>query len=525
MSDGAPAPIVGSSPIFPPKNFPGRRGGCVSQPGTHRSYVLAIVDLVSHRGTCLLVTLTAPAPTRLSRTPDDRSHRRRRDLRQDAAARIAAANRTGDGAYRRVAALADQFGPRMTGSPALERAIVWAHDTFVADGQENVSLDPVHVPIWAARQRVGRDRHRPAPRRLAVLGLGGTVETPPGGLTAEVAVVSSFDELAKLGASLRGKIVLFNHPFPHAAPPGTPPPAMDSRSPTGSRGRRARRRSARSRRWCARWRSASLGAPHTGQMHYGPGPKIPTAALSVEDAELLARAGRARAGHRAPGLEDGPRPDAPSFNVLAELRGRELPDELVVIGAHIDSWDVGEGAQDDGAGCAIVMESLATLRRLGLVPRRTIRAVLFTSEEEGAQGAKTYAEAHAQRAGAPRGCLRDRHRRRDAARLPDRRRAAGGRRSTRAGHPAGPARRHADRRGVLGLRHQRHAPGGRAALGPLLRPHALLRRPPFGRRHAGEDRSGGARAKRRRDGHDGLRGRRSPDPLAGLAAAPPEHKP
>ena len=130
-------------------------------------------------------------------------------------------------------------------------------------------------------------------------------------------------------------------------------------------------------------------------MHYGPGPQIPTAALSVEDAALLARLAARGPVTVHLVLEDGARPDAPSFNVLAELRGREQPEEIVVIGAHIDSWDVGEGAQDDGAGVAIVMESLATLRRLGLVPRRTIRAVLYTSEEEGAQGGKTYADAHA----------------------------------------------------------------------------------------------------------------------------------
>jgi carboxypeptidase Q len=309
-----------------------------------------------------------------------------------AAIRIAAANVTGDGAYRRVAALADQFGPRMTGSPALEHAIIWAHDTFVADGQANVALDPVRVPIWQ-RGKESADIVTPAPRRLAVLGLGGTVATPPGGLTAEVAAVSSFDELAKLGTSVRGKIVLFNHPYPTDVPNAAAGYGKSipyrTEGATRAAGFGAVATLVRS------LASASLGAPHTGQMHYGPGPKIPTAALSVEDAELLARLAARGPVSVHLVLEDGARPDAPSFNVLAELRGRELPDEIVVLSAHIDSWDVGEGAQDDGAGCAIVMESLATLRRLGLVPRRTLRAVLFTSEEEGAQGGKTYAEAHA----------------------------------------------------------------------------------------------------------------------------------
>ena len=424
---------------------------------------------------------------------------------------------TGEAAYRRVAALADQFGPRMTGSPALERAIVWAHDAFVADGQENVALDPVRVPIWQ-RGKESAEIVTPAPRRLAVLGLGGTVATPPGGLTAEVVAVSSFDELAKLGTSVRGKIVLFNHPYPTDVPNAAA--GYGKSIPYRTEGATRAAAFGAVAALVRSLASASLGAPHTGQMHYGPGPQIPTAALSVEDAALLARLAARGPVTVHLVLEDGPRPDAPSFNVLAELRGRVQPEEIVVIGAHIDSWDVGEGAQDDGAGCAIVMESLATLRRLGLVPRRTIRAVLYTSEEEGAQGGKTYAEAHAKELAPPRRRLRDRRRRRHAARLPDRRRAGGRRRSARAGHAAGPARRHADRHRVLGRRHQRHAPGRRAAPGPLLRPDALLRRPPLGRRHAGEDRSGGARPQRRGDGDDGLRAGRSPDALAGLTAAP-----
>jgi carboxypeptidase Q len=311
---------------------------------------------------------------------------------REAAARIAEANRSGQAAYQRVAALADLFGPRLTGSPALERAIVWARDAFVADGQENVALDRVRVPAWQ-RGLESAEIVAPAPRRLAVLGLGGSVGTPPGGLTAEVAVVSTFDELAKAGPALRGKIVLFNHAFPTNVPNAAMGygQSIDYRTEGATRAAAFGAVAALVRSVA----SASLGAPHTGQMHYGPGPRIPSAALSVEDAELVARlAARGPVTLRLV-LEDGPQGDAASFNVLAELRGREHPEEIVVVGAHLDSWDVGEGAQDDGAGCAIVMESLATLRRLGLVPRRTIRAVLYTSEEEGAQGGKTYAQAHA----------------------------------------------------------------------------------------------------------------------------------
>jgi len=311
---------------------------------------------------------------------------------QQAAARIAEANSSGQAAYQRVAALADLFGPRMTGSPALERAISWAHDAFAADGQEGVALEPVVVPLWQ-RGKESADIVTPAPRKLAVLGLGGSVGTPPGGVTAEVAVVSTFDELAKAGASLRGKIVLFNHPWPAAAPNAAAAygQSIDYRTDGATRAAAYGAVAALVRSLA----SASLGAPHTGQMHYGAGPQIPTAALSVEDAELVGRLAARGPVTLHLVLEDGPHGTMTSFNVLGELRGRERPDELVVVGAHLDSWDVGEGAQDDGAGCAIVMESLATLRRLGLRPRRTIRAVLYTSEEEGAQGGKVYAQSHA----------------------------------------------------------------------------------------------------------------------------------
>ena len=348
------------------------------------------MDPVSRRGACLVVSLMAIAtfgchrPATTAASGDVATY-------TDAAKRIAAANLTGEGAYRRVAALADQFGPRMTGSPALERAIVWAHDAFVAEGQENVALDPVRVPIWQ-RGKESAEIVTPAPRRLAVLGLGGTVATPPGGLTAEVVAVSSFDELSRLGASVRGKIVLFNHPFPAS---GNAAAGYGKSIPYRTEGATRAAAFGAVAALVRSLASASLGAPHTGQMHYGPGPQIPTAALSVEDAALLGRLAARGSVTVHLVLEDGARPDAASFNVVAELRGRLQPEEIVVIGAHIDSWDVGEGAQDDGAGVAIVMESLATLRRLGLVPRRTIRAVLYTSEEEGAQGGKTYAEAHA----------------------------------------------------------------------------------------------------------------------------------
>jgi carboxypeptidase Q len=310
---------------------------------------------------------------------------------RDTARRIAEATRDGDGAFRRVAALTDLFGPRPTGSPALAHAIEWARDTFVADGQENVALEAVRVPVWM-RGLEAAEIVAPAPRKLALLGLGTSVGTPPEGITAEVLVVSSFDELAQRGAEAKGKIVLFNRPFPTGVSPAAAyGQTLPYRTEAAARAAAYGAVGALVRSLA----SASLGAPHTGAMHDGPEHRIPAAALSVEDAALVARLAARGPVRLHLTMQDRNLPDGDSFNVLADLRGRERPEEIVVIGAHIDSWDVGQGAQDDGTGCAVVMEALATLRRLGLVPRRTIRAVLYTSEEIEARGGHAYADAHA----------------------------------------------------------------------------------------------------------------------------------
>ncbi len=140
----------------------------------------------------------------------------------------------------------------------------------------------------------------------------------------------------------------------------------------------------------------SLRTPHTGGMAYDDGvAKIPIAAVSVEDAEQIARLADQGAVTVQLRLDDEMLPDVASANVIGELRGHDRPDEVVVIGAHIDSWDVGQGAHDDGAGCVTMMQALTTLRRLGLVPRRTIRVVLFTNEENGLRGGRQYAKDHA----------------------------------------------------------------------------------------------------------------------------------
>jgi hypothetical protein len=229
----------------------------------------------------------------------------------------------------------------------------------------------------------------PVEHELHILGLGGTVGTGRRGVTGEIAIVDDLEELATVGNALAGKIVLFNKPMRGSGYDDVSEYRVAGPSIAAKLGAKA----ALVRSLTAR----SLRSPHTGTLHYDPpGARIPAAAITTEDAELIARL--AAAGETVKvrlTLDARTLPDKESANVIAELRGRERPDEIVLIGAHLDSWDVGQGAHDDGAGCVIVMQALTMLRQLGLRPRRTIRVVLFTNEENGLRGAREYLAAHA----------------------------------------------------------------------------------------------------------------------------------
>ena len=312
---------------------------------------------------------------------------------EDAAGQILGASLTHDGAYEKLTYLSDRIGHRLSGSAALERAIEWTVAEFGRDGADRVWTETVMVPHWVR----GRESARivePIERELALLTLGGSVGTAQGGLTAEVVMVQSLDELEQVGDAVEGKIVLFNKAM--KAGFGAKPGYGDIV------GMRSRGPSAAARLGAVGMMIRSIGTaeyhlPHTGALNYeDDAPRIPSIAISAEDAARIARLLRSGDTVRVR-MELGAKqlPDAESANVIAELRGRELPDEIVLIGAHLDSWDVGDGAHDDGAGCAIVMEALALLKRNGLIPRRTIRAVLFTNEENGLRGGKDYARRHA----------------------------------------------------------------------------------------------------------------------------------
>ncbi len=289
-------------------------------------------------------------------------------------------------AYRRLGELVDRFGPRPPGSRALEEAIDWILDAMRADGLENVRGEPVEVPHWV-RGEESLELLEPRRERLSVLGLGGSVGTPPEGIRAEVLVVGSFRELEERAAEARGRIVLFDVPFT------TYGRTVQYRS-------RGAVEAARAGAVASLIRSVtpfSLSTPHTGTMRYEEGvPRIPHAAVTVEDAMMLHR--MQDRGERIEVLlrmEDRDEGMAPSRNVVAEIVGREKPEEVVVLGGHIDSWDVGQGAMDDGGGSVAAWEAVRLMKALGLRPRRTVRVVLWTAEEVGIWGGRAYAEAHA----------------------------------------------------------------------------------------------------------------------------------
>jgi carboxypeptidase Q len=288
-------------------------------------------------------------------------------------------------ASERLAELTDRFGNRFSGSQSLEQAIDWVLSEMRRDGLANVHGEPVMVPHWV-RGAESAELVSPRRQRLGMLGLGGSVGTPEGGITAPVLVVSSFDDLAAHAAEARGRIVLFDVPF------------TTYRETVRYRGGGAIA-AAKVGAVASLIRSVSsysLHNVHTGSMSYDSSvTRIPHAAITVEDAMMLHRM-QTRGQQPVVTLTMSAQtlPDAPSRNVVAEIVGREHPEEVVVLGGHIDSWDVGQGAMDDGGGVVVAWEALRLIKRLGLSPRRTIRVVAWTNEENGLRGGRAYRAAH-----------------------------------------------------------------------------------------------------------------------------------
>jgi carboxypeptidase Q len=307
------------------------------------------------------------------------------DVYRPAAERLIKESQASDFAWQRLAELTDTFGPRFSGTEPLERAIDWAVAEMKKDGLENVRKEPVMVPKWV-RGRESLELIEPVRQPLPMLGLGGSVGTPPAGIEADLVIVRSWDELTARAADVKGRIVLFDVEFTtygatvqyraqgpsRAAALGARAVLLRSVGPTG------------------------LRTPHTGSTVYDEKlPKIPGAAISAEDADRFARLARRGVRVRVKlSMEARYEADAQSYNVVGELRGRELPNEIVLVGGHFDSWDVGVGATDDAGGCIVTWEALRLMKKLGLRPRRTVRVVLFTNEENGLRGANAYRDTH-----------------------------------------------------------------------------------------------------------------------------------
>lgn len=295
-------------------------------------------------------------------------------------------------AHRLLGGLLEAAPHRLSGSPGAAKAVEWCRAEFAKMGLDDVRLEKVMVPHWVRGEKNALQRVDDG-KALPMLALGGSVGTK-GPLEAEVVEVRSRDELAKLGDRAKGKFLFFNQPMDRTQK-GTFPAYGGAVWQRGSGAIEAAKVGAVG----ALVRSMSLDHddhPHTGAMRYDDKlPKVPAVAISTNAANALS-AELAAGKHPKLRLELSCEtlPDVESANVVAELRGRELPDEIVVIGAHLDAWDASPGAHDDGAGCAQVMEALRLLRELDLRPRRTIRAVLFMNEENGLRGGRGYAETH-----------------------------------------------------------------------------------------------------------------------------------
>jgi carboxypeptidase Q len=296
--------------------------------------------------------------------------------------------------YEWLRQLTTQIGPRLSGSEGAKKAVLWGKAEMETLGLDRVFLQDVMVPHWVRGAKelayIQNDKQR---INVPIVALGGSVATPKNGTMAEVIEVKSFQELRDLGKErCAGKIVFFNRPM-DAKKINT----FEAYGGAGDQRRSGATEAAKVGAIGAIVRSLSNTLndfPHTGTMVYGTGVAlIPAAAISTNAAEILSKM-----------LKEKPNltfyfkqncetlPDAPSHNVVGEIKGSEKPDEIIVVGGHLDSWDLAQGAHDDGTGCVQSMEVLRLMKTLGIKPKRTIRAVLFMNEENGLKGGIRYAD-------------------------------------------------------------------------------------------------------------------------------------
>lgn len=348
---------------------------------------------------CLLFLFTLPlnAQQGQNQPPNLYSPKLLKELKQIQEAALGS-----DYAYRQVAYLSNNIGPRLSGSPQAQRAVEYVADEMRRLGLE-VKLEKLMVPHWVRGVETGALVEFPgqAPQttqKIVLTALGGSVATPASGLTAEVVVVNNYKELEALGRSkVTGKIVLFNVKFDRQmAAQGYGGDAYGEVA-----GYRVFGASAAARQGAAASLVRSVGGSqnrlaHTGAMRYAQdAPRIPSAAISSEDADLIAQLVKEGKVRLHLTLTPQQLPDAVSYNVVADLKGSEQPEQIVIVSGHLDSWDLGTGAIDDAAGVAVAMQTAQLLKRLNLRPKRTIRVIAWMNEENGLVGGRTYAQEHA----------------------------------------------------------------------------------------------------------------------------------
>ena len=287
--------------------------------------------------------------------------------------------------YNRLGEMLDTFGPRLSGSSNLEKTLEWIIDEMNSDELENVHGEDVMVPKWV-RGKESATMTSPWMKNLAILGLGGSVGTGPKGLSGEVFVVTSFDDLKSRAGEAKGKIVLYNVPF-------------TTYGETVQYRYRGASEAAKVGGIASLVRSVgpySMNTPHTGTSAYENGvKKIPHAAITLEDAAMMGRMSKLGLTVKVTlYMEAQSFKDVLSQNVMGEIVGSEYPDEVIVLGGHIDSWDAGQGAHDDGGGCVAAWQAIKLIKDLGIKPKRTIRAVMWTNEENGLRGGEAYRDAH-----------------------------------------------------------------------------------------------------------------------------------
>ena len=428
----------------------------VAVPGPTRTLRLA---------TALVIAVAAPLA---AQTPTPTAEQIQ--SREAAFARLLEAARSDPRAYDRLEFLCDRIGPRIAGSAPFQQAVRWAEATFREDNHEAVRSEAVKVHLWVR----GRERAvmtAPVERELPMLGLGESVGTP--GIEAPVVVVRTLEEL---GPQVKGKIVLFAPDPPAGASAG------DLYSIFSNLRTHGPSRAAAAGAVAALVRSVppvSLATPHTGTLEYDADkPRIPAAALDAEHADWIARLARARRGGAGPARDGGPRRRPRGHRQRGGRdQGRGKPEEIVLIGAHLDSWDVGQGAQDDGVGVIHVIEAMRLIRGLGVRPARTIRGV--SVRQRGARPRGRQGLCPGPQGGAAPGRGRNRPRQRQAREVERQREPAG------AG--VAPHRREtggaAGRGGLVRRRHLSAQRSGGADRDPGRRRRALLRGSPLRGRH------------------------------------------